>query len=278
MSGWTNIQRYLTRSLQAAVSETHKTIRMSSLTYIDEPKPPRAPKALLTFNTQEDVEGMYCACDQAIGGQSTVHIELDKSTSRPDQPHTRAGEEPIAVSKPTAKFWGDMSLKIRPDYERMGVRSGYAFFRNEHRNHLFGVTTEDLSNHEFLALRVRIGGHPRTRNSYFVNLQLSSDNREVWQHPLYFRREDGGWEDVVIPFCDFSMREWGEDGGYTTNMRRSRRATLRSVGVGILGGNTGVEGRYELGIDSICALNAEDLTKEVRMGISYSNHFTRQMV
>jgi len=262
MSQWTSVQRYLARTLQAAVNETHKTIRMSSLTYIDEPKPPRAPKTLLTFNSQEDIEQMYCACDRAMGGQSTVQIELDESTHKPGQSHTQAGEEPIAVSKPTGKFWGDMSLKIRPDYERMGVRSGYAYFRNHHRKHLFGTTTEDVSNHEFLALRVRIGGHPRTRNSYFVNLQLAPDNREVWQHPLYFRRDDGRWEDIVIPFCDFSMREWGEDGGYTTNMRRSRRATLRSVGIGILGGNTGVEGRYELSIDSIRAINAEDLNKE----------------
>jgi len=278
MSQWTNIQRYLARSFQAALSETQKTIRMSSLTYIDEPLPPRAPKPLLTFNSKEDIEQMYTACDQAMGGQSTVTIELDESTSRLGQPHTQAGSAPIAVSKPTGKFWGDMSLKTRPDYERLGVRSGYAYFRNHHRKHLLGVTTDDVSNHEFLALRVRVGGHPRTRNSYYVNLQLSSYNREVWQHPLYFTRDDGGWEDVVIPFCDFAMREWGEDGGYTTNMRRSRRATLRSVGIGILGGNTGVEGRYELGVDSICAINPEDLTEEVRMEVSHSNKFTREMV
>ena len=33
---------------------------------------------------------------------------------------------------------------------------------------------------------------------------------------------------------------------------------IRSVGISLLGGNSGVEGPYELGIDSIRAVNEED--------------------
>lgn len=36
------------------------------------------------------------------------------------------------------------------------------------------------------------------------------------------------------------------------------RERVRSVGVSLLGGNSGIEGPYELGIDSIRAVNEED--------------------
>lgn len=36
------------------------------------------------------------------------------------------------------------------------------------------------------------------------------------------------------------------------------REKVRSVGISLLGGNSGVEGPYELGIDSIRAVNDED--------------------
>ena len=56
-----------------------------------------------------------------------------------------------------------------------------------------------MSNHRFLALRVRAAGHPRTRGSYFVNVQTEGPtNDDLWQHRLYFSRDDGGWEDVFV--------------------------------------------------------------------------------
>ena len=79
------------------------------------------------------------------------------------------------------------------------------------RSTLFGELTDDVSNHRFLALRVRAAGHPRTRGSYFVNVQTEGPtNDDLWQHRLYFTRDDGGWEDVfvrpvlliVCPSCD----------------------------------------------------------------------------
>jgi NADH dehydrogenase [ubiquinone] 1 alpha subcomplex assembly factor 1 len=64
---------------------------------------------------------------------------------------------------------------------------------------LFGELTDDVSNHRFLALRVRAAGHPRTRGSYFANIQTEGPtNDDLWQHRLYFTRDDGGWEDVFV--------------------------------------------------------------------------------
>lgn len=64
---------------------------------------------------------------------------------------------------------------------------------------MFGELTDDISNHEYLALRVRAGGHPRTRNAYFVNMQTDSPvSGELWQHRLYFRKNDGSWEDIFV--------------------------------------------------------------------------------
>jgi NADH dehydrogenase [ubiquinone] 1 alpha subcomplex assembly factor 1 len=37
------------------------------------------------------------------------------------------------------------------------------------------------------------------------------------------------------------------------------RERIRSVGISLLGGNSGVEGKYELGIDSIKLVNEEDV-------------------
>jgi NADH dehydrogenase [ubiquinone] 1 alpha subcomplex assembly factor 1 len=64
---------------------------------------------------------------------------------------------------------------------------------------MFGALTEDLSWHTHLALRLRAGGHPRTRASYFVNIQVDSPFKmDLWQHRLFFAREDGGWEDIFV--------------------------------------------------------------------------------
>lgn len=45
------------------------------------------------------------------------------------------------------------------------------------------------------------------------------------------------------------------------------RERIRSVGISLLGGNSGVEGPYELGIDEIRAVNEEDVTVEPSMSI-----------
>jgi NADH dehydrogenase [ubiquinone] 1 alpha subcomplex assembly factor 1 len=40
------------------------------------------------------------------------------------------------------------------------------------------------------------------------------------------------------------------------------REKVKSIGISILGGNSGVGGQYELGIESIRAVNESDVTSE----------------
>ena len=82
--------------------------------------PSRAPKTLFTFNSQADIQQFVTGCDADIGGHSSVHLDLDESSGR------NAG-----IQKPaTAKFWGNMSLGVKPGLEGK-VRAGYAGFRNK---------------------------------------------------------------------------------------------------------------------------------------------------
>lgn len=60
-----------------------------------------------------------------------------------------------------------------------------------------------------------------------------------------------------IPFDGFVMTKAGTINTQPVSMLRER---VRSVGVSLLGGNSGIEGPYELGIDEIRAVNEEDVT------------------
>ena len=60
-----------------------------------------------------------------------------------------------------------------------------------------------------------------------------------------------------IPFDAFVLTNTGEIASHELSMQRER---VRSVGISILGGNSGVEGPYELGVDEIRAVNEEHVT------------------
>lgn len=63
--------------------------------------------------------------------------------------------------------------------------------------------TDDLSLYNYLALRVRASGEPRTRSAYFVNIQTDGPvPSDIWQHRLYLGDEADGktWEDVIVRF------------------------------------------------------------------------------
>lgn len=63
---------------------------------------------------------------------------------------------------------------------------------------MFGELLEDLTWHDYLALRVRAGGDPRTRNSYYLNLQVAGQIKvDLWQHRLYFKA-DNLWEELFV--------------------------------------------------------------------------------
>ena len=75
----------------------------------------------------------------------------------------------------------------------------YPYTLPQPRPTLFGEMLHNVSYHDYLALRVRAGGDTRTWNSYFVNIQTEGGySNDLWQHRLYFKRSDGGWEDVYV--------------------------------------------------------------------------------
>lgn len=136
----------------------------------------------------------------------------------------------------------------------------------------------DVSNHQFLALRLRAKGHPRTHNSFYVNIQTDGPiTSDLWQHRLFFHREDGKWEDVFVslksllrtarfsplptePQISFDNFVLTNSGEISQDQIKMYREKIRTIGISILGGNSGVQGAYELGIDSIRAVNEEDVT------------------
>ncbi|KAI1797420.1 complex I intermediate-associated protein CIA30 [Ganoderma leucocontextum] len=244
--------QYLNRSSKLLRDNASRILRMEGAE-----EPSRAPRRLFAFNSREDIDQFATGCDADVGGMSTVNFDLDESTAKPPTSEKSPSFHSVTVNRPTGRFWGEMRLAVRHGLEGQ-IRAGYAGFRSKPQSTLFGEITEDVSNHEYLALRVRALGHPRTRNSYFVNLQTDGPiTTDLWQHRLFFRKDDGSWEDVFIPFKDFVLTNTGELVPHQVQMYRER---VRTIGVSLLGGNSGVEGPYELGIDSIRAVNIEDVT------------------
>jgi len=228
--------------------------------------PSRAPLTLFTLNTPESVKDYAIGCDADVGGTSTAHFDFDDRPAHkpPGGVEGEGDKEKLGA----ARFHGHLRLAVRPGYEDR-IRGGYAGFRNKFRPTLFGELTDDISNHDFLALRVRAAGHPLMRDSYFVNIQTEGPtNEDLWQHRLYFTRDDGGWEDVFIQFDHFVMTKAGTINTQPVRMLRER---VRSVGISLLGGNSGVEGPYELGIDEIRAVNEEDVTVKPSVSTTVSS-------
>ena len=84
--------------------------------------PSRAPVTLLKLHTQEDVKEIATGCDADIGGTSTLHFALDTSAER-----NKGSGSPA-----TARFWGEMKLAVRPEFQGR-IRGGYAGFRTKVR-------------------------------------------------------------------------------------------------------------------------------------------------
>ncbi|CAL1716026.1 unnamed protein product [Somion occarium] len=257
------LSTYMRRTSQVLRDNTSRILRMQGAE-----EPSRAPKLLFKFNSKQDIDDVALGCDADIGGKSTAHFDLDETSAKDKKSVTYLG-------RPTGKFWGEMSLGVREELEGK-VRGGYAGFRSKRRLTLFGELTDDVSYHRYLALRVRAAGHPRTRNSYYVNIQTDGPiASDLWQHRLFFNREDGGWEDIFIPFDRFVLTNSGEIASHQIEMYRER---IRTIGVSLLGGNSGVEGPYELGIDCIRAVNQQDVTVEPKKMLSEGTPWERKPV
>jgi len=217
----------LNRTAQLLRDSTSRMIRMEGV------NPNTSSRTLFSFRTAAELRQYAIGSDADLGGNSTAHLDL-----HPDG---------------YARFWGDMRLDVKAGLEGK-LRPGYAGFRNKTRPTLFGQVYDDLSLHKYLALRVRAGGDPQTRNSYFVNIQTDGPvQTDLWQHRLYFESE-GQWEDIMIPLSDFVVTNQGDLVQHQVKMMREK---VRTIGVSILGGKSKVQGRYELGIESIRAVNEE---------------------
>ncbi|KAF8322615.1 CIA30-domain-containing protein [Clavulina sp. PMI_390] len=226
---------FIDRSMKVALSGTSRVAGMQGVTDFS------APRLLYKYQSNEDIKQHVTGCDADIGGKSSVHLDL--------------------ASDGRARFWGDMRLEV-PIGKEESMRSGYAGFRSRLRTTLFGNMTDDLSLHNYLALRVRASGEPRTRLAYFVNIQTDGPvPSDIWQHKLHLSEEADGktWEDVLIPFKAFVLTSGGEAATAQVEMGKNK---VRTIGISILGGNARISGRYELGIDYIGAVaQPEDAEK-----------------
>ncbi|KAF7773409.1 hypothetical protein Agabi119p4_5576 [Agaricus bisporus var. burnettii] len=242
-----NLSLYLSRTAQIIHESTMRVVLMKGLE-----APSRSPRTLFTFNSEQDIKQVATGCDADIGGTSTVHFELNKNA----KDNAEIGKEATGV------FWGDMRLGVKAGLESK-VNGGYAGFRNKRRPTLFGELTDDVSNHRYLSLRLRLGGDEATHNSYFCNIQTETPvTTDLWQHRLFFKRRDGGWENIYIPFDSFVQTNFGEVSEAKVEMYKDK---IRSIGISILGARSGSAGRYELGIDSIGITNDEHIEPSARV-------------
>ncbi|KAF8623643.1 hypothetical protein AX17_007343 [Amanita inopinata Kibby_2008] len=236
-----NLSLYISRTAQVLRDNTARVLRMQGAE-----EPSRLPRTLFTFNSHADIKQFATGCDADIGGTSTVQLDLDES------PKINAS----IAREATGVFWGDMRLGVKAGLQGK-IRGGYAGFRNKPRPTLFGNLIEDVSNHHYLALRLRLAGDPSAHDSYFVNIQTEGPiSTDLWQHRLYFQHHNNVWEDIFIPFDNFVHTNLGEVSDSQIKMYKEK---IRSIGISLLGGNSGSAGKYELGIDSIRIVNDEDV-------------------
>ena len=98
-----------------------------------------------------------------------------------------------------------------------------------------------------MALRVK-----SDRRRYFVNIQAADVNvRNLWQHRLLVQKP-GEWEDIYIPFDDFTLTNsgtvlGGQSDGYALDKMR-----VRTVGLSLL---DRTDGPFKLSIQAIDAIN-----------------------
>ncbi|KAF7375183.1 CIA30 domain-containing protein [Mycena sanguinolenta] len=240
MSRWSKFWRRTGRAFQ---DQSRRIINMEGAEL-----PNRGPRLLYSFNTPEQASEVVLGCDADVGGFSSVNFALDTTS------------ESERIGRPTAKFFGNLRLDVRP--ELVGrINSGYAAFRTPVRTTLFGKITDNVYFHDYLALRVRAAGDPVLHKSYVVNVQTvdGMSHKTVWQQPLDIRRQDNDWETIYLPFANFRVFTIGEPSPYHEPIDREN---ILTIGVGVLGGNHHASGPYELGLDSIWVANEPDLVED----------------
>ena len=78
-------------------------------------EPHRSRRTLFNFKTEDDLRQFVVGSDKDIGGLSTAHMDLKGPGG-------------------TARFWGNLSMDVRPDMQGKLLKSGYTGFRNRVRS------------------------------------------------------------------------------------------------------------------------------------------------
>ena len=241
--------------------------------------PSLTPKLLCSFNSQTALQQYAKGCDEDIGGYSTMNLTLDES-----------GPTPVG------KFWGKMKLNVRPELQGK-IRTGYAGFRSMVSSAIRSCIRESLINiaapndtfwwNDARPILPRILGSPSpltriTRTTEFIFCQYTNGrvchDRFVATPTILSKRRWGmggclcdylfrselslqpiftavGFQ---IPFRSFVLTNQGE---VIPNQAEMLRERMRTIGISLLGGNSGVEGSYELWIDNIKAINLNHSTQ-----------------
>ncbi|KAL8279554.1 hypothetical protein RQP46_008116 [Phenoliferia psychrophenolica] len=255
-SAW---RSYVARSIEHLKDRTSQVMRA-------QPVPTNtAVLPLVRFDSQDAINNFVLGSDSDLGGKSTANLDLGPEGK--------------------GRFWGQLSTQLREGRRREGVveRGGYAGLRSKSQTTIFGPRTWDTSLYDYLRLRVRSSGDGMR---YFVNIQTDGPVRsDLFQHRLWLPptptspspspsspsstpstpesdQHPHQWTSILIPLADFTLTNSGDLSEVQIEMLRSR---IRTVGISVLGP---MEGRYELGIESIEAVSGEAVQKgeEKNMG------------
>ncbi|KAL7007241.1 hypothetical protein EMMF5_003080 [Cystobasidiomycetes sp. EMM_F5] len=231
-------RQFINRSLEHLREETAKVMRASPL---DSSLNTTSLK-MASLRSSDDVQNWVIGCDSDIGGFSIANLDTYPSGS-PDEGKGR--------------FYGTLSSKVKPGLKLGGNkidRSGYAGIRTKARPSLFGQQFWDTSRYTFLKVRVKPGLDEGMR--YFINIQTDGPvQSDLFQHRLWLG-DPGKWQDVLVPFRDFTLTNSGSMAETQIEMYREK---VRTVGISILGPG---EGPFELGIESIESINVESQDAE----------------
>jgi len=247
-------RHFLNRSLEQIRDETARVLRASPV----DPNYSSKVMPLVSIRKEGDLRNWAIGSDSDIGGLSRATLE----TYPEDSPDAGKG-----------RFFGSLSSKVLPQMKLAGSkvdRSGYAGIRSKSRPTIFGIQTWDTSTYTFL--KVRVKPSPDEGMRYFVNIQTDGPvQSDLFQHRLWLG-EPGKWQDVLVPFSDFTLTNTGALSETQIEMFREK---VRTVGISVLGPG---EGPFELGIESFECVNVEDKESDLLLDDSRKKTLAAQQI
>ena len=167
------------------------------------------------------------------------------------------------------RFFGDLRTQVSGNMRfgnRKVVRSGYAGMRTmvrdplapsrrtQERRRAFGLGKETWNTEFYQFLHVRLRQMLPTPSRFYVNLQTdSTDPYLLFQHRLWMHQDVGtDWQDVLIPFCDFTTTK---NGNVVESQVQMDRRKLKTVGISVLGPG---EGPFDLRLAGFRLCNVSD--------------------